>query len=171
MSRGLGDVYKRQVDDKLEHAVIIDPARREEFTASKGKGAQLNGERIRASIRPNLKDALIANSSHSTPEQSYKFKNIETFRELYKHGLTIRRSGSSALDIAYVAAGRLDAFWGNGMGIWDFAAGILIASESGALVSDFTGNPDCLDGDHILCAAPKCYKQMFKSIKSNFSPT
>ena len=159
-----------KVDDKLEHAVIIDPARREEFTASKGKGAQLNGERIRASIRPNLKDALIANSSHSTPEKSYKFKNIETFRELYKHGLTIRRSGSSALDIAYVAAGRLDAFWGNGMGIWDFAAGILIASESGALVSDFTGNPDCLDGDHILCAAPKCYKQMFKSIKSNFSP-
>ena len=149
--------------------MIIDPARREEFTASKGKGAQLNGERIRASIRPNLKDALIANSSHSTPEQSYKFKNIETFRDLYKHGLTIRRSGSSALDIAYVAAGRLDAFWGNGMGIWDFAAGILIASESGALVSDFTGNPDCLDGDHILCAAPKCYKQMFKSIKSNFS--
>ena len=92
-------------------------------------------------------------------------------RDSYKHGLTIRRSGSSALDIAYVAAGRLDAFWGNGMGIWDFAAGILIASESGALVSDFTGNPDCLDGDHILCAAPKCYKQMFKSIKSNFSPT
>ena len=83
--------------------------------------------------------------------------------------MTIRRSGCAALDIAYVAAGRLDGFWGNGLGIWDVAAGILIATEAGALVSDFTGDPNCLDGDHFLCAAPKCFKPMLKTIKNNFT--
>ena len=158
-----------KVGDKIEHGIIIDPSRREEFTASRGKGAELNGERIRASQRMNLKDALIANSSHSKAEQTYTFENIATFRELYTHGLTIRRSGCAALDIAYVAAGRLDGFWGNGLGIWDVAAGILISTEAGALVSDFTGDPNCLDGDHFLCAAPKCFKLMLKTIKSNFT--
>ena len=74
------------------------------------------------------------------------------------------------MDIAYVAAGRLDGFWGNGLGIWDVAAGILIATEAGALVSDFTGDPNCLDGDHFLCAAPKCFKPMLKTIKATSLP-
>jgi len=58
---------------------------------------------------------------------------------------------------------------GDGLGIWDVAAGILIATEAGALVSDFTGDPNCLDGDHFLCAAPKCFKPMLKTIKNNFT--
>ena len=148
-----------KVEDKIEHGIIIDPSRQEEFAASRGKGAELNGERIRASQRMNLKDALIANSSHSKAEQTYTFENIATFRELYTHGLTIRRSGCAALD----------GFWGNGLGIWDVAAGIIIATEAGALVSDFSGNPNCLDGDHFLCAGPKCFKPMLKTIKSNFN--
>tara|TARA_B100000029_G_scaffold471161_1_gene510604 strand:- start:3272 stop:4072 length:801 start_codon:yes stop_codon:yes gene_type:complete len=159
-----------KVDEQIHHGVIIDPSRREEFSASKGNGAQLNGERMRSSKRKNLKDALIANSSHDSTEQPYQFQNIATFRSLYQHSLTIRRSGCAALDLAYVGAGRLDGFWGNGLGIWDVAAGLLIAEEAGALVSDFSGNPDCLGGDHFICAATKCFKPMLTSIKENFKP-
>ena len=158
-----------KVDDVILHAVIIDPTRREEFTASKGGGAELNGEKMRASSLPNLTDSLIANSSHEHPNQSYTFENIATFRALYKHSLTIRRSGCTALDLAYVGAGRLDGFWGNGLGNWDVAAGMLIAEEGGALTSDFEGNPTYLAGDHVLCAAPKCFKPMLQAIKSNFT--
>ena len=115
------------VNGQTQHAVIIDPTRREEFSASRGKGAELNGERIRVSARNGLKDSLIGNTSHVNDSQAYKFENIATFKTLYKHSLTIRRSGCSALDLAYVAAGRLDGFWANGLGIWDVAAGMLIA--------------------------------------------
>ncbi len=156
-----------KVGDRLSMASLL--IHQTEIYRFKRQRCRLNGERIRASQRMNLKDALIANSSHSKAEQTYTFENIATFRELYTYGLTIRRSGCAALDIAYVAAGRLDGFWGNGLGIWDVAAGILIATEAGALVSDFTGDPNCLDGDHFLCAAPKCFKPMLKIIKSNFT--
>ena len=156
------------VDGQTQHAVIIDPTRREEFSASKGKGAELNGERIRVSKRNGLKDALIGNTSHVNEKQNYNFENIATFRALYKHGLTIRRSGCSALDLAYVAVGRLDGFWANGLGVWDVAAGMLIAEESGALTSDFEGNPDYTKSDHYLCATPKCFKPMLEAIKPNF---
>jgi myo-inositol-1(or 4)-monophosphatase len=156
------------VDNKTKHAVIIDPTRREEFSASKGKGAVLNGERIRVSKRANLKDALVGNTSHVKESQKYSFDNIATFRALYKNSLTIRRSGCSALDIAYVAAGRLDGFWANGLAIWDVAAGMLIAEEAGALTSNFLGDPNFNDGDHFLCAAPKCFKPMLEAIKPNF---
>ena len=156
------------VADQTQHAVIIDPTRREEFSASRGKGAELNGERIRVSKRSSLKDALVGNTSHVNESQKYTFDNIATFRSLYKHSLTIRRSGCSALDLAYVASGRLDAFWAQGLGIWDVAAGMLIAEEAGALTSDFLGNPNYKDSDHYLCATPKCFKPMLESIKPNF---
>ena len=157
------------INGQTKHAVIIDPTRREEFSASKGKGAQLNGERIRVSKRSNLKDALLGNTSHTSESQEYTFDNIASFRALYKYGLTIRRSGCSALDLAYVAAGKLDGFWANGLAIWDVAAGMLIAEEAGALTSDFLGNPDFKDGDHYICATPKCFKPMLEAIKPNFS--
>jgi|TARA_B110000967_G_scaffold108675_1_gene111384 myo-inositol-1(or 4)-monophosphatase len=156
------------VNGQTQHAVIIDPTRREEFSASRGKGAELNGERIRVSKRAGIKDALLGNTSHINESQNYSFDNIASFRALYKHGLTIRRSGCSALDLAYVAAGRLDGFWANGLSIWDVAAGLLIAQESGALTSNFVGNPDVTDSDHYLCASPKCFKSMLEAIQPNF---
>ena len=157
------------VKEQTQHAVIIDPTRREEFSASRGKGAELNGERIRVSKRKNLTDALLGNTSHINESQNYTFDNISAFKSLYKHGLTIRRSGCSALDLAYVAAGRLDGFWANGLSVWDVAAGLLIAQEAGALTSDFVGNPDVTDSDHYLFATPKCFKQMIEAIQPNFT--
>ena len=155
------------VDGVPTHGVIIDPTRREEFSASKGKGAQLNGERIRVSDQKNLTDALLSCSSRSTPEQNYKYNLLGTFMELYKNEITIRRTGCSALDLAYIAAGRLDGFWGNGLKPWDVAAGIVIAEEAGALLSDFHGNPKYHGSENIICCSPKCFKPILQAVESN----
>ena len=155
------------VDGVPTHGVIIDPTRREEFSASKGKGAQLNGERIRVSDQKSLTDALLSCSSRSTPEQNYKYNLLGTFMELYKNEITIRRTGCSALDLAYIAAGRLDGFWGNGLKPWDVAAGIVIAEEAGALLSDFHGNPKYHGSENIVCCSPKCFKPILQAVESN----
>ena len=155
------------VDGIPTHGVIIDPTRREEFSASKGKGAQLNGERIRVSDQKNLTDALLSCSSRSTPEQNYKYNLLGTFMELYKNEITIRRTGCSALDLAYIAAGRLDGFWGNGLKPWDVAAGIVIAEEAGALLSDFHGSPKYHGSENIVCCSPKCFKPILQAVESN----
>ena len=149
------------------HGVIIDPTRREEFSASKGKGAQLNGERIRVSDQKSLTDALLSCSSRSTPQQNYKYNLLGTFMELYKNEITIRRTGCSALDLAYIAAGRLDGFWGNGLKPWDVAAGIVIAEEAGALLSDFNGSTKYHDSENIVCCSPKCFKPILQAVESN----
>ena len=109
--------------EKLQHAVVIDVTRHEEYTASRGKGCFLNDKRVRVSNRKDLKGALLSNSSHESALDTFRHDNIATFRALYSHGLTIRRTGSAVLDIANVAAGRLDAFWGSGLKSWDLAAG------------------------------------------------
>ena len=155
------------VDGVPTHGVIIDPTRREEFSASKGKGAQLNGERIRVSDQKNLTDALLSCSSRSTPEQNYKYNLLGTFMELYKNEITIRRTGCSALDLAYIGAGRLDGFWGNGLKPWDVAAGIVIAEEAGDLLSDFHGSPKYHGSENIVCCSPKCFKPILQAVESN----
>ena len=155
------------VDGVPTHGVIIDPTRREEFSASKGKGAQLNGERIRVSDQKNLTDALLSCSSRSTPEQNYKYNLLGTFMELYKNEITIRRTGCSALDLAYIGSGRLDGFWGNGLKPWDVAAGIVIAEEAGALLSDFHGSPKYHGSENIVCCSPKCFKPILQAVESN----
>ena len=155
------------VDGVPTHGVIIDPTRREEFSASKGKGAQLNGERIRVSDQKNLTDALLSCSSRSTPEQNYKYNLLGTFMELYKNEITIRRTGCSALELAYIGAGRLDGFWGNGLKPWDVAAGIVIAEEAGALLSDFHGSPKYHGSENIVCCSPKCFKPILQAVESN----
>ena len=150
---------------KTLHALTIDVSRQDEFTASLGRGAYLNDRRIRVSKRNGLKGALLSNSSHDTDSGRVRHDNMATFKSLYSEGLTIRRTGSAALDMANVAAGRLDGFWGSGLGLWDIAAGGLLVQEAGGLVSDYFGAPNYLDGDHVICAANKCFKPMLQSIK------
>ena len=157
--------------NKLKHAVVIDVSRHEEYTASQGKGCFLNDKRIRVSGRRNLKGALISNSSHDTNNNPLKHDNLSTFRDLYNHGLTIRRTGSAVLDMANVAAGRLDGFWGSGLQQWDLAAGALLVQEAGGLVSNFLGEPEFLAGGNIICSTTKCFKPMLQSIKPFVSIT
>ena len=150
---------------KTIHALTIDVVRQDEFTASLGKGCYLNNRRIRVSNRKGIAGALLSNSSHNTEEGKVRHDNIATFRALYGHGLTIRRTGSAALDLANVAAGRLDGFWGSGLETWDLAAGGLLVQEAGGLVSNYVGEPNYLYGGNIICATTKCFKPMLKAIK------
>jgi len=150
---------------KTLHAITLDVSRQDEFTASLGKGAYLNNRRIRVSKRKGIKGALLSNSSHDTESGKIRHDNIATFRSLYAHGLTIRRTGSTALDLANVAAGRLDGFWGSGLEDWDIAAGGLLVQEAGGLVSNYFGELEYLDGGNILASTTKCFKPMLKAIQ------
>ncbi len=151
---------------KLEHAVIYDPVRREEFTASRGKGAQLNGKRIRVSNRPDLHSAVLATG---IPFLARKDQHLpaymQTLEKLAASSAGIRRMGAASLDLAYVAAGRYDAFWEIGLSEWDIAAGALLIQEAGGLVSDFNGGQDFLRTGNIVCGSPKCFKPVLQIVK------
>lgn len=156
--------YKGQ----LEHAVIIDPIKREEFTASRGRGAKLNDRRIRVSPRRGLEGALIGTG---IPFNGYAMENIVPYlacvQEIAGQTAGIRRCGSAALDLAYVAAGRFDAFWEMNLNQWDIAAGILLITEAGGLVSDFNGGADYLDSGHIVAGGPKVFKPVLQIVQKN----
>ncbi|TXS95212.1 inositol monophosphatase [Parahaliea maris] len=151
---------------KVEHAVIVDPVRREEFTASRGRGAALNGRRIRVSSRPSLEGALLGTGipfrNHCDDVLGPYSKSIEV---LAGQCAGIRRAGAASLDLAYVAAGRLDAFWEKGLAIWDIAAGALLVREAGGLISDFNGADKHLENGDVVCGNPKCFKAVLQVTK------
>lgn len=123
-----------------QHGVIFDPLRNELFTASKGYGAVLNDKRIRVAERKALEGALIATGFHPR-ERERAGAQLECTRQLLVQAEDIRRTGSAALDLAYVACGRLDAWFEAGVKPWDIAAGVLLVREAGGKVSDFKGAP------------------------------
>jgi myo-inositol-1(or 4)-monophosphatase len=151
---------------KLEHAVIVDPVRREEFTASRGRGAQLNGHRIRVSDLANLDGALLGTGipfkNHCDDKLVAYSKSLEV---LAAQCAGIRRAGAASLDLAYVAAGRLDAFWETGLAPWDMAAGVLLVREAGGLVSDIDASDNYMESGNIVCGNPKCFKAVLQVVK------
>jgi myo-inositol-1(or 4)-monophosphatase len=151
---------------RLEHAVVLDPVRQEEFTASRGRGAQLNGRRLRVSGRTSLDGALLGTGFPFRDDQMDNLDNyLGMFRALVGQTAGIRRAGSASLDLAYVAAGRFDAFWESGLSEWDMAAGALLIQEAGGLVSDFTGGHDFLEKGHIVAGNTKCFKAVLTAIQ------
>jgi myo-inositol-1(or 4)-monophosphatase len=120
------------------HAVIFDPLRNELFTASRGGGAQLNGRRIRVSERRELQGAMLA-TGFAPRERKRADAQLDCIKSLLVHAEDIRRGGSAALDLAYVAAGRFDGFFEAGLHAWDVAAGVLLVREAGGRVCDFRG--------------------------------
>jgi myo-inositol-1(or 4)-monophosphatase len=147
----------------LTQGVIYDPTKNELFTATRGRGAYLNERRIRVSKRTQLAEALIGTG--------FPFRDFEgldeylaMFRELTARTAGIRRAGAAALDIAYVAAGRLDGFWEMGLSPWDMAAGALLVQEAGGLVGDFRGEADYLSSGRIVCGNPKIFAQLVHTI-------
>jgi len=149
--------------DTITQAVIYDPTKNELFTATRGRGAYLDDRRIRVSKRTQLAETLIGTG--------FPFRDFETldeyigmFRALTARTAGLRRAGSAALDIAYVAAGRLDGFWELGLSPWDMAAGVLLVQEAGGLVGDFRGEPGYLDSGRIVCGNPKIFAQMLQVI-------
>ena len=146
-----------------EHAVIYDPLRQELFTASKGAGAQLNDHRIRASQTNKLENALVGTGfpfKHREVLPDY----LKSFESVLTQAHDIRRTGSAALDLAYIAAGRLDAFWEIGLNIWDIAAGILIIQESGATVTDTSGGRDMLKTGNIVAGNVKLHRDVLNLV-------
>jgi myo-inositol-1(or 4)-monophosphatase len=151
---------------KLEHAVIVDPVRREEFTASRGRGAQLNGHRLRVSKRTSLEGALLGTGipfkDHCDDKLAAYSKSLEL---LASQCAGIRRAGAASLDLAYVAAGRLDAFWEIGLQSWDIAAGALLIKEAGGLVADIDSSDNYMESGNIVAGNPKCFKAVLQAVK------
>jgi myo-inositol-1(or 4)-monophosphatase len=147
----------------LTQGVIYDPTKNELFTATRGRGAHLNERRIRVSKRVQLNEALIGTGFPFRGLQSVD-EYLAMFREFTLRAGGLRRAGAAALDIAYVAAGRLDGFWEMGLSSWDMAAGALMVQEAGGLVGDFRGEPDYLDSGRIVCGNPKIFSQMLQVI-------
>ena len=152
-----------EVKGKMEHAVVLDPIRREEFVASRGRGAQLNGRRIRVSNLAALDSAVIGTGipfrAHQADHLAAYTASLQT---LAARCAGIRRAGAAALDLAYVAAGRLDAFWELGLSPWDIAAGSLLVREAGGLVADLAGGTDFIQSGNIVCGNPKCFKAVLQ---------
>ena len=153
---------------RLEQAVIYDPMRQELFTASRGSGAFLDNRRIRVSKQTSLSGALLG-TGFPYKDQEHLDAYLGMFRALIVDSAGIRRPGSAALDLAYVAAGRLDGFWEIGLKPWDMAAGILLVREAGGLVSDVTGGHEYLKSGNIVAAAPKLFPAMLREIRPHLT--
>jgi myo-inositol-1(or 4)-monophosphatase len=150
--------------DALAHGVIYDPIKNELFTASKGRGAFLNDRRIRVSKCLRLGDALVG-----TGFPFREIGQIERYtgqlKEIMQKSAGVRRAGAAALDLAYVACGRLDAFWELGLSAWDMAAGALMIQEAGGLVADLRGEAGYLESGEIACATPKVFPALLEALR------
>jgi len=153
---------------RLEHAVVYDPTRQELFTASRGAGAQLDDRRIRVSRRKGLEGALIG-TGFPFKQQQHLDIYMATFKALFPMTAGIRRPGAAALDLAYVAAGRLDGFWEIGLQPWDMAAGTLLIQEAGGLVGDFSGNNRFLETGNLVAGNVKVFRAILQTIQPHLS--
>ncbi|HQN64293.1 MAG TPA: inositol monophosphatase family protein [Methylophilus sp.] len=153
----------------LTQAVIYDPVRNDLFTATKGRGAFLNDKRIRVTNRSKLQDSLI-----STGFPFRDFTHLDTYMGMLKDMIQktrgIRRPGSAALDLAYVAAGWTDGFFEINLSTWDIAAGGLLVQEAGGIVGDFEGNESWLATGNIVAGNPKVFAQMLQTLSPHLTP-
>jgi myo-inositol-1(or 4)-monophosphatase len=141
---------KADEDGTLVAGVIYDPLRDEMFTAERGRGTQLNGKAAKVSRNAELAEALLATGFPS--RKRHASPNIHFYQEFTLRSHGVRRAGSAALDLAYVACGRMDAFWEFNLNPWDTAAGILLVEEAGGRVTDFAGARFQLKSDEILAS-------------------
>src|SRR5688572_15412003 len=148
----------------LAHGVIYDPNRNELFTASKGRGAFLNDRRIRVSKCLRLGDALVG-TGFPFRELTRIDRYTGQMKNMMEKSAGVRRAGAAALDLAYVACGRLDAFWEMGLSPWDMAAGALMIQEAGGLVGDLKGDAGYLERGEIATATPKVFPQLLAARK------
>lgn len=147
----------------LTQAVVYDPFGNELFTASRGHGAYLNDHRLRVSKRSQLSDCLIG-TGFPFREFSHMNAYLAVLKDIMPKVAGIRRPGSAALDLAYVAAGRYDGFWELNLSPWDIAAGCLLITEAGGLVGDLKGNDTHMQSGHIVAGNPKIFGQLLQVI-------
>lgn len=152
-----------EVDGRVDVAAIYDPTRDELFTAERGRGAWLNGARMHVSAQETLIDSLLVTgfpySVHGGREEV-----LSLFDAFMGRSRAVRRLGSAALDICYVAAGRMDGFWEQGLGPWDIAAAALLVEEAGGQISDLDGRPFELRTGRLLASNGHIHDQMLETI-------
>jgi myo-inositol-1(or 4)-monophosphatase len=153
----------------LTHAVIFDPNRNELFTASKGAGAYLNDKRIRVSKCAKIEESLLGTGF---PYRIFEHADayLAIFKEVTRRSAGVRRPGAASLDLAWLAAGRIDGFWEFGLAPWDMAAGALMILEAGGLVSDLAGEGDYLNTGNIIGGTPKVFNQLLQAIQPHSTP-
>lgn len=147
---------------ELKHGVVYDPMRQEVFSASRGQGAELDGHRIGVSHRTGLQGALIATGFPYRVDEKQMDTYLGMLRAVMLETAGVRRPGSAALDLCYVAAGRVDGFWELGLKKWDVAAGALIVREAGGRVSDFRGTDDFLDSGDVVAGTLEVHAALSK---------
>ncbi len=152
-----------QIRGKLEHAVVYDPISQEIFTASRGNGAHLDNHRIRVSKHRGLEGALIGTGFPYRENTKYLDAYMAMLRTVMEQSAGVRRPGSAALDLAYVAAGRTDAFWEIGLKPWDTAAGTLLIQEAGGRIGTLTGGA-YNQGGNVLAGSPKVYDALLEAL-------
>jgi len=154
-----------RVNTTVEHAVIYDPLKEDLFTATRGEGAQKNNRRIRVAGQHSLKKCLLGTGfPYRSPE--YREQYFAMLQAIAKQSVGIRRAGSAALDLAYVASGQLDGFWEFDLGTWDVAAGSLLIREAGGIIVDpITGDEDYLQTGHVVTGNPKITKELLAIIR------
>jgi myo-inositol-1(or 4)-monophosphatase len=144
---------------QITQAVVYDPTRNDLFTATKGAGAYLNEKRIRVSKRDKVADALVG-TGFPFRDMKVLDEYLKMFKVMAQNCAGLRRPGSAALDLAYVAAGRLDGFFEKGLKPWDIAAGSLLITESGGIVGTFAGDSDYMYKGDVIAGCPKVFAQM-----------
>jgi myo-inositol-1(or 4)-monophosphatase len=145
-----------QIKGKLEHGVVYDPMSQELFTTSRGGGAHLDNRRIRVSKQRGLEGSLIGTGFPYRANAKYLDSYLQMLRAVMENTAGVRRPGSAALDLAYVAAGRTDGFWEIGLAPWDTAAGTLLIQEAGGRIGTLTGG-EYTQGGNVLAGSPKVY--------------
>jgi myo-inositol-1(or 4)-monophosphatase len=154
-------------DGSLVAGVIYDPMRDELFSAERGRGALLNGKPLHVSSTQELAESLVATGFPS--RKRHASPNIHFYQEFTMRSHGVRRAGSAALDLAYVAAGRMEAFWEFNLNPWDTAAGILVVEEAGGRVTDFSGNHYRLDSQEILASNGHIHQEMVDLFDAMFA--
>ena len=154
-----------EIDGQVQLGLVYDPAGQELFSAERGGGARLNGERIQVSDRGDLVDGLLCTGfPYSIRER--RLRQVEVFAAFLGRARAVRRLGSAALDLCYVAAGRLDGFWEEQLHAWDMAAGALIVREAGGRASDYDDGPLDLDaGGQIVASNGALHQRMLEIIR------
>ena len=150
-----------QQKGRLEHAVVYDPMRQELFTASRGGGAHLDNRRMRVSKQRTLEGALIGTGFPFRADARYVDAYFAMLKAATQNTAGIRRPGAAALDLAYVAAGRIDGFWEFGLSPWDTAAGTLLVQEAGGHIGTLTG-AEYRQGGNVIAGTPKVYTALLE---------
>ena len=153
-----------EIRDRLEVGVVYDPGRHELFVAERGKGARLNDRRLRVSAQTKLSGAVVGTGF---PFKSHQHLDpyTDTFKAVSLAGSAVRRAGSAALDLAYVAAGRFDGFWELGLQPWDIAAGVLLIREAGGVVTDIRGGDRAMKTGNVVGGTLRVHQALLDTIK------